>query len=106
MKSAGKRTASPALAQMLAVTAMLVDRGINFLFALHIFGQSPSALSLLPLQLGRCFVGGHKMKQVDCVRMAEKCAREADRMPPSAERDELLKKVKLFESYPKMDNWI
>jgi hypothetical protein len=46
------------------------------------------------------------MKQVDYVRMAEKCAREADRMPPSAERDELLRKVKLFESYAKMDNWI
>ena len=46
------------------------------------------------------------MKQVDYVRMAEKCAREAYRMPPSAERDELLKKVRLFETYAKMDNWI
>jgi hypothetical protein len=27
------------------------------------------------------------MKQVDYVRMAEKCAREADRMPPGPERD-------------------
>jgi hypothetical protein len=33
------------------------------------------------------------MKQVDYVRMAEKCARDADRMPPGPERDELLKKL-------------
>ena len=46
------------------------------------------------------------MKQADYVRMAEKCAREADRMAPSPERDELLRKVKLFESYAKIDNWI
>jgi hypothetical protein len=46
------------------------------------------------------------MKQVDYVRMAEKCAREADRMSPCPERDELLRKVKLFESYAKIDNWI
>jgi hypothetical protein len=46
------------------------------------------------------------MKQVDYVRMAEKCAREADSMPPGKERDELLKKVKLFESYGKIDNWV
>jgi hypothetical protein len=46
------------------------------------------------------------MKQVDYVRMAEKCAHEADRLPPGPERDELLKKVKLFESYAKIDNWI
>ena len=38
--------------------------------------------------------------------MAEKCAREADRMPPGQERDDLLKKVKLFEYYAKMDRWI
>jgi hypothetical protein len=82
------------------------DCGIHFLFALNIFSQSPSALSLLPLKLGRCFVGGHQMKQVDYVRMAEKCAREADRMPPGPEREELLKKVKLFESYAKLNKWI
>jgi hypothetical protein len=46
------------------------------------------------------------MKRVDYIRMAEKCAREADSMPPGRERDELLKKVKLFESYGKIDNWI
>ena len=46
------------------------------------------------------------MKQADYVRMAEKCAREADRMPPGPERDELLRKVKLFESYAKIHNWI
>jgi hypothetical protein len=46
------------------------------------------------------------MKQADYVRMAEKCAREADRMTPGPERDELLRKMKLFESYAKMDNWI
>ena len=46
------------------------------------------------------------MKQVDYVRMAEKCAREADRMPPGPGRDELLRKIKLFESYAKIDNWI
>lgn len=39
------------------------------------------------------------MKQADYTRMAEKCARDADRMPPGPERDELLKKAKLFESY-------
>jgi hypothetical protein len=38
--------------------------------------------------------------------MAEKCAREADSMAPGRERDELLKKVKLFESYGNIDNWI
>ena len=46
------------------------------------------------------------MKQVYYVRMAEKCAREADRMPPGPERDELLRKIKLFDSYAKIDNWI
>jgi hypothetical protein len=46
------------------------------------------------------------MKQVDYVHMAEKCAREANSMPPGQERDELLKKVKLFESYGKIDGWI
>jgi hypothetical protein len=46
------------------------------------------------------------MKQVDNVRMAEKCAREAGRKPPGRERDELLRKMKLFESYAKTDNWI
>jgi len=44
------------------------------------------------------------MKQTDYVRMAEKCAREADRLPPGPERDELLKKIKLFESYAKIEN--
>jgi hypothetical protein len=52
------------------------------------------------------FSWGYNMKQVDYVRMAEKCAREADRMPPGPERDELLRKIKLFESYAKIDNWI
>jgi hypothetical protein len=46
------------------------------------------------------------MKQADYVRMAEKCTREANRLPPGPERDELLKQVKLFESYAKIDNWI
>jgi hypothetical protein len=46
------------------------------------------------------------MKQVDYVRMAEKCTREADRLAPGPERDDLLKKVKLFESYARIDNWI
>ena len=46
------------------------------------------------------------MKQTDYARMAEKYAREADRLPPGPERDELLKKVKLFESYAKIENWI
>jgi hypothetical protein len=46
------------------------------------------------------------MKQADYARMAEKCARDADRMPPGPERDELLKKAKLFESYGKIENWI
>jgi hypothetical protein len=27
-------------------------------------------------------------------------------MPPGPERDELLRKVKLFESYAKIENWI
>jgi len=46
------------------------------------------------------------MKQIDYVRMAEKCAREAKRMPAGPERDELLRKIKLFDSYAKIDNWI
>jgi hypothetical protein len=46
------------------------------------------------------------MKQVDYVRMAEKCAREANTMAPGRERDELLRKMKLFESYAKVDGWI
>ena len=46
------------------------------------------------------------MKQVEYVRMAEKCAREADCMPPGPKRDELLKKLKLLEYYTKMDKWI
>jgi hypothetical protein len=33
-------------------------------------------------------------------------AREANTMAPGPERDELLRKVKLFESYAKIDNWI
>ena len=51
-------------------------------------------------------MGDHKMKQVDYIRMAEKCAREADRMPPGREREELLKKVKLLEYYAKIEKWI
>ena len=46
------------------------------------------------------------MKQADYVRMVEKCARDADCMAPGPERDELLRKMKLFESYAKIDNWI
>jgi hypothetical protein len=46
------------------------------------------------------------MKQSDYVRMAEKCARDADRMAPGPERDELLRKAKLFETYAKLENWI
>ena len=56
--------------------------------------------------MGALFSWGYNMKQVDYVRMAEKCAREADRMPPGPKRDELLRKIKLFESYAKTDNWI
>ena len=57
MKSTAKGAVSEALAQMLAVTAML-NRGIHFLFRVDIASQSPSALRLLPLELGRYFVGG------------------------------------------------
>jgi len=46
------------------------------------------------------------MKQVDYVRMAEKCALEAGRMAPGPERDELLRKMMLFESYAKVEGWI
>jgi hypothetical protein len=46
------------------------------------------------------------MKQVDYVRMAEKCAREANSVPPGPERNELLRKMKMFESYAKVDGWI
>jgi hypothetical protein len=46
------------------------------------------------------------MKQVDYVRLAEKCAREANSMPPGPQRNELLRKMKLFESYAKIDDWI
>jgi hypothetical protein len=46
------------------------------------------------------------MKQIDYTRMAEKCALEAGRTPSGPERDELLKKVKQFESYSKMHCWI
>ena len=46
------------------------------------------------------------MKQVDYLRMAEKCAREANTMAPGPKRDELLRKAKLFESYAKVDGWI
>jgi hypothetical protein len=46
------------------------------------------------------------MKQVDYVRMAEKCAREADVMPPGPERNELLRKMNRFELYAKIDGWI
>jgi hypothetical protein len=56
--------------------------------------------------MGILFLQGCNMKQVDYVRMAEKCAREADRMPPGPERDELLRKIKLFEPYAKIDNCI
>lgn len=45
------------------------------------------------------------MTPVEYARMAEKCRDEADAMAPSPERDELLKKAKLFESYAKMENW-
>jgi hypothetical protein len=52
------------------------------------------------------FRRGREMNQADYARMAEKCARAADHLPPGPERDALLKKVKLFESYAKIDNWI
>jgi hypothetical protein len=45
------------------------------------------------------------MTPVEYARIAEKCRDEADAMAPSPERDELLKKAKLFESYAKMENW-
>jgi hypothetical protein len=56
--------------------------------------------------MGTLFSWGYNMKRVDYLRMAEKCGREADRMPLGPERDELLRKIKLFESYAKIDNWI
>ena len=56
--------------------------------------------------IGISIVRGTRMKQAEYVRMAEKCACEADRLPPGPERDELLRKMKLFESYAKIDNWI
>jgi hypothetical protein len=62
--------------------------------------------STFAAELGKLVRRGHEMKQADYVRMAEKCTREADRLPPGPVRDELLKKVKLFESYAKIDNWI
>ena len=46
------------------------------------------------------------MKPEDYVLLAKKCAQKADSLTPGPERDELLKKVKLFESYAKRDNWI
>jgi hypothetical protein len=55
---------------------------------------------------GTSTVKGTKMKQADYVRMAEKCMREADRLPPGPERDKFLEKVRLFKSYAKIDNWI
>jgi hypothetical protein len=75
------------------------DRGIRFLFALDHLPTKHFELLFFEK-------GGRKMKQADYVRMAEKCAREANTMAPSPERDELLRKVKLFESYAKIDNWI
>ena len=56
--------------------------------------------------MGTLLSWGYNMKQIDYVRMAEKCAREAKRMPAGPERDELLRKIKLFDSYAKIDNWI
>jgi hypothetical protein len=46
------------------------------------------------------------MKQVDYVRMAEKCAREAYSLPPGPERNELLRKMKRFELYANIEGWI
>jgi hypothetical protein len=46
------------------------------------------------------------MKQVDYVGVAEKCAREANTIAPGPKRDELLRKMKLFESYAKVAGWI
>ena len=105
MRSVAKRTASETLARMLAVTDHAGDCGFHFLFALNVAGPSPSAFALFA-EMGALFSWGYNMKQVDYVRMAEKCAREADRMPPGPERDELLRKIKLFESYAKTDKWI
>jgi hypothetical protein len=62
--------------------------------------------STFAAEIGTLVRRGHEMKQVDYVQMAEKCTREANRLPPGPERDELLKKVELFESYAKIDNWI
>jgi hypothetical protein len=69
---------------MLAVTMLVI--AVSFSIRVNI---SPSALTL-SLKWGLSFSWGYNMKQVDYVRMAEKCAREADRMPPGPERDELL----------------
>jgi hypothetical protein len=68
--------------------------------------QAPAAHQPSAAAIGTSIWRGHKMKRVDYVRMAEKYAREADSLPSGRERDELLKKVKLFESYGKIDNWI
>jgi hypothetical protein len=60
----------------------------------------------LAAEIGNVGSEGNEMKQANYVRMAEKCTREANRLPPGPKRDELLKKVRLFESYAKIDNWI
>jgi hypothetical protein len=46
------------------------------------------------------------MMPVDYARMAEACATQAAALPPSKERDDLLKKVRMFESYAKMEDWV
>jgi hypothetical protein len=90
---------------MVAITVMLVVAGFFF-----IPGRYWPTSHLQRIAICRCIwtllLRGHKMKQTDYVRMAEKWAREADRLPPGPERDALLKKIKLFESYAKIENWI
>jgi hypothetical protein len=83
------------------------DSRIHFLLAFDLAGQSLHSLSPGGCQWASTVaITGTKMKRDDYVRLAEKCARDADRMAPGPERDELLKKAKLFESYGKTENWI
>lgn len=46
------------------------------------------------------------MTPTDYARMADQCAKAAEDMQPGPERDDMLKKAKLFSSYANMDKWI
>jgi hypothetical protein len=62
------------------------DRRLHFLLALNLADQI-SACSPRAAGTGLLTVKGTKMKRIDYVRMAEKCMREADRLPPGPDRD-------------------